>query len=277
MSERRRAFVHVGTHKTGTTSIQSFLAENAEAFAAAGLHIPATGRTNSGFAGHHNIAWELLGYPDFDAARGTLADLLAEIRERQAPTVCLSSEEFEFIHLRPKLLLPLTDGLIDAGYTVHVILYLRPQVDYLESLYAELCRRGFPFVFDEYLQIIATTSFFGRSQFNYRKLAEAFRSIVGRDRLHLRVYDASAPNEKLLREFVDLLGLTKRVTLRELALPPRLNVNAGAPAELTLRDIIALSWRFFGANLALRTSYGVMLAPVTRARLRRAIAQARRS
>jgi hypothetical protein len=42
--ESKTAFVHVGTHKTGTTSIQSMLAANAKTLRGAGVFVPLAGR-----------------------------------------------------------------------------------------------------------------------------------------------------------------------------------------------------------------------------------------
>ena len=76
MRPARTAFVHVGTHKTGTTSLQSMLAANAKILRAAGVLVPLAGRVERGSAGHHNVAWELLRDQRFDPRHGTLEALL---------------------------------------------------------------------------------------------------------------------------------------------------------------------------------------------------------
>ena len=56
MTERKTLYLHVGTHKTGTTAIQALLTTRSDAFAQAGLFVPQTGRIDEA-SGHYNIAW----------------------------------------------------------------------------------------------------------------------------------------------------------------------------------------------------------------------------
>jgi len=62
--QKRRAdfsktlFVHIGTHKTGTTSIQNFLRNHATSLNECGVFVPKSGTLDEN-SGHHNIAWEM--------------------------------------------------------------------------------------------------------------------------------------------------------------------------------------------------------------------------
>jgi hypothetical protein len=58
---RPRLFVHVGIHKTGTTSLQGYLARHRDALAKAGLFVPKTGTLPQPGAGHHLLPWTLTG------------------------------------------------------------------------------------------------------------------------------------------------------------------------------------------------------------------------
>ena len=129
----RMAYVHVGTHKTGTTSIQAMLAANEIALAQEGVYIPRTGRPTDSFAAHHNIAYELAQNPQFDPTGGTLAELLDEIRVADAPAICLSSEEFESLSCNRGGLQRLFTGLLGLGYEIYgfacrIIISGRPPV-----------------------------------------------------------------------------------------------------------------------------------------------------
>jgi hypothetical protein len=90
--------VHIGTHKTGTKSLQSMLGHHSTWFADQGLYYPVTGRLQDG--GHHNIAWQLCGDFRFDPANGSLYDLVGELDRRRPPNVFLSSEDFESLYRR---------------------------------------------------------------------------------------------------------------------------------------------------------------------------------
>lgn len=284
-STHGRAYVHVGTHKTGTTSIQALLAMNERAFHDAGVYIPLSGRTTPGFAGHHNIAWELAGDPQFEQHYGTFNGLLREVAACGARTICLTSEEFEFLHLNKAALARLRDGLLAAGYEPRVILYLRSQADYLESLYAEVSR-VWNIPFGEYLDTIVDSGIYGCSRFDYDRLAGAFSDAFGRHRLIVRAYRSTAPNDELLREFaaviapdsLDLAGLVFPARLNKMAAFPNVIAarerhicctahHAMAPDQcfdpLSLLDLTRIVARFSASNERLRRAFGVRVGCVT--------------
>ena len=289
-STRRTAFIHVGTHKTGTTSIQSLLALNDAAFYDAGVFVPQTGRIVSHSAGHHNIAWELTGDRQFDRRVGTFASLLREVDGRGAASVCVTSEEFEFAHLNADALYRLRDGFRSIGYQTTIIVYLRPQADYLESLYAEIAR-AWNVDFTTFLDAIATTGMYGCSQFDYGRLVGAFAAVFGREQVLVRAYHASAPAEALLREFAGLIA--SRLDTAQLTFPERLNpmqsfgdvieararhLGCRAPRAafsgqrfdpLDLRDIMRLILRFHASNEQISRAYGIQIPEVTLATLLR--------
>lgn len=96
-----RLIIHVGTHKTGTTSIQAYLAANRDALAASGVLYPDATR----FIGrhpevHHNIATALA------RSEGAFPEPLLRFREHlrarlaDHDAIILSSEQF-YRHLIP--------------------------------------------------------------------------------------------------------------------------------------------------------------------------------
>ena len=62
-SRRKLLLLHVGTHKTATTSLQAALVASSGELASDGTLYPETGRIHFG---HHNIAWGLIGDERFD-------------------------------------------------------------------------------------------------------------------------------------------------------------------------------------------------------------------
>ena len=55
---KKRIIIHAGTHKTGTTFLQSFLSLNYKRLLDKGILFPLSGKIGK-FSGHHNIAWQL--------------------------------------------------------------------------------------------------------------------------------------------------------------------------------------------------------------------------
>ncbi len=201
-------FLHVGTHKTGTTSLQTALAANERVFAEGGLHVPRAGRVDA-WSGHHNLAWELNEDRRFDVTHGTLADALDEIAQRRAPRVCLTSEDFEYLHVRPHGLRLLADGLRGIGYQPVVVVYLRPQADYAESLYAELVKHGLSLSFAAFLNaVIANGEFRFRHDwcftFDYDRLLDDFAAVFGAERIIARRYESG--DIDTVSDFLTLIG-----------------------------------------------------------------------
>ena len=95
----RKCFLHIGTHKTGSTSIQRTLTICPDNLERHGFFYPYRGR-GADFVAHHNIAWEIIGDARYDSRHGTIGALLREIG-RSDQNVILSSEDFSiaFRHL----------------------------------------------------------------------------------------------------------------------------------------------------------------------------------
>jgi hypothetical protein len=283
-STARTAFVHVGTHKTGTTSIQALLAANDSALRGAGVFVPRSGRIDDAYAGHHNIAWELGADRRFDPAHGTLDTLVAEIMAANAPTVCLSSEDFESLHGNEHALRLLRDALNAAGYAVTIVLYLRPQADYLESLYAEICP-CWNVAFGAFLDGIIAAGGYGGTLFDYDRLTTAFADVFGADRLVVRAYRAADPAALLLHAFVRIVNRGR--DLPNPVMPTRLNamrsfanviaartriaggsrhepIAPGQPFDpLGIADIALLAARFSLSNERVARRYGIALTAAT--------------
>jgi hypothetical protein len=94
--------VHVGPHKTATTTIQAVLAHNTSYLATRGVHVPPGGHPERG--GHHLLPFlldglslaPLLGLTQVDVSVGDLLDAwLTGARETGAHRVLVSSEVFD--------------------------------------------------------------------------------------------------------------------------------------------------------------------------------------
>ncbi|HZZ00181.1 MAG TPA: hypothetical protein VFE36_11450, partial [Candidatus Baltobacteraceae bacterium] len=146
----KRAILHVGTHKTGTTSIQSFLSSHAEELKRSGIYFPSGGKHSLGdgtqTSGHQRVPWGLIEGDD-----SALVDVLDECARADAPCIVISSEELELLHDRPQQVRRLRERLTDAGYDVTVVAYLREQPGYLESMYSEMMKRVRFMRFSEFL------------------------------------------------------------------------------------------------------------------------------
>jgi hypothetical protein len=133
-------FIHCGLHKTGTTSLQRFLAEHSELLRSCNFLFPRTGRLERS-PGHHNIAWQIARDRRFQLTGGNTESLLAEIAAFDG-NVILSSEDFESSIGNSERWSAFLKKLRLLGRSIVVIVYLRSQTGYLESLYQENLKHG---------------------------------------------------------------------------------------------------------------------------------------
>lgn len=128
--------LHIGTHKTATTTIQDTLWNNSELLESHGIVYPRLGRTT----GHHGLVMDWSTLPEVyrlpDGGAGTLRKL-AQSQAGRDVTVVLSSEELsrgdpaaavDFTELR---------AAADGFDEVQVVCVLRAQWQFLQSIYLE--------------------------------------------------------------------------------------------------------------------------------------------
>ncbi len=133
--------LHIGTHKTATTTIQDCFARNADLLATHGVIYPRLNRAN----GHHGLVMDWVGLPLNYAIEGGSLAAMQRLAQDYGPvdgTVFLSSEEFsraspgarvDFAALRQAA----------AGFSsIEVVCLLREQWQFLQSIYLEISRHS---------------------------------------------------------------------------------------------------------------------------------------
>ncbi|MFZ1467758.1 MAG: hypothetical protein WAT09_02155 [Paracoccaceae bacterium] len=139
-----KVVLHIGTHKTATTTIQDVFARNAKLLAEHGLIYPKLGRA----AGHHGLVmdWSVYLPKIYGLPGGSLASLrrIAADHAAGSHTVFLSSEEFsrgtdtlqvDFSAVREAL-----SGFDD----IEVVCVLREQWQFVQSIYLEVSKIRVP-------------------------------------------------------------------------------------------------------------------------------------
>jgi hypothetical protein len=133
-------YVHLGIHKTGSTSLQQWLVTNEGRLRAMNVLVPLAGRAAPHIAAHHHLAFDLNGDPQLDRAKGGLDELVAELKNSPFSNAVISSEDLSFSALHPPRLNRLVESLNQAGYRPFWIVYLRPAAGWLDSAYAEMSK-----------------------------------------------------------------------------------------------------------------------------------------
>ena len=126
-AKKAKLHLHIGRHKTGTSSIQHWFADHEEILKSRGVLYPQAGR--SGVA-HHALSGALKAQSPEALDR----DLVSRFRrETQGfDRVVVSSEDLQNVR-RPEALQEAFEG-----FHLHVICYMREIVDYAVSAYAQL-------------------------------------------------------------------------------------------------------------------------------------------
>jgi hypothetical protein len=192
----RSLIVHIGVHKTGTTSIQRFLARHRDALRNHGILYPSAGRPASHPDGHHEFPWLLTGTREVSAA-DPWQRLAAEVSASPCRIVLLSSEGF--CMLRDPQAAEFAARVRD--YDVRILMYVREPVSYLVSTY----KMGITFAhrtesFGEFVQRELHRCDFRRS---YRTWSNAF----GAQRVTVRSFEAALGGAGLVADFIAQLGL----------------------------------------------------------------------
>lgn len=194
----KRIFLHIGTHKTGTTSIQKFLANAENHLREDGILYPQSGRPNvehEAKYGHHVLAWAIRkkkGVNHLDDWKR----VIDEIDTAKEQTVVLSSEDFEtctkeqIAHI----------GVLLESFEVHIVLFLRNPLDFLVSAYKQNIKSGKTAEsFDEFVER-------RKHRCNYTRLVERWAGKFGTDYLHVRVFEKYQDNN-VEQSILDLLEL----------------------------------------------------------------------
>jgi hypothetical protein len=129
----KKLFLHIGTAKTGTTSLQFFFHNNRKHLAELGYLYPSQKPM------HHNLAFILLGDSKADYQNDTWENILDEIDLSPLNNVLVSSEFFSEIN-NLDAIERITANF--ARYQTKIIIYLKRQDKKLESGFNQLMKTG---------------------------------------------------------------------------------------------------------------------------------------
>lgn len=191
-----RVILHIGTEKTGTTSIQAALNADRRALKAKGILYPSLlGSTNhselyvlSGAAlpGDDVLLWEetRTGLSGRKYVAACTESFLSEVSEGRYHTLVLSCEFFHSRVASSEMVLDAIESLCGYIPSVRVLVYLRRQDELAVSAFSTRIKMGdVGRIFD--LPIYSRNE----NYLNYRKLIELYQCCFGRDSVSPRIYD----------------------------------------------------------------------------------------
>jgi len=190
-------YIHIGTHKTGTTTIQHAL------------------RDASAIAGVQE-GWEYLTTPR--AAKSLMhaktydEDIVKKFSKELDNKVSRTGKSLRVIMSNEGLSGMPTDGYLNSSviaamlrditkdFDAKIIIYLRRQDDMAESMYIQKIHEGGTFSFDEFISQLKP----GLS-YNYSRILKDWASCFGKENLIVRSYH-SACQRGLLDDFGEVIG-----------------------------------------------------------------------
>jgi hypothetical protein len=197
---KRELIFHIGLPKTGSSSIQAFLAQNCSQLLRHGIDYPAPPKFAKG-NGYH-FAQSLL--PSSDPMRRSATDALVAafhdtIKDCTAERVLVSSELFTFASAEGWS--ELRDICDQRGSSLRLIAVVRNHADFISSSLIELIRTfGLTDLSPEYIR-----SFYAHhSALKYNSYFAALLRLA--DRIEIISYDRAVADGSLIADFLNALG-----------------------------------------------------------------------
>jgi hypothetical protein len=211
--EVRRAYVHVGAPKTGTTYLQGVLWRNRAALQDAGVHVVGRGPGD-----HYRAGKDLMEVP-FDPADpgadwlGAWDSRAAAAAASSAATVVISDEHLA--SLNPEQVARAVAGL--APREVHVIYAMRNLQGLLPSEWQEYVKHGSTLSFEEWSRQVITTPRTGPGRWFWRVhdgagVVRRWSSGVPEAQIHLMTLPPKAAGpDALWQRFAGIIGVDPSV------------------------------------------------------------------
>ena len=216
----RRAILHIGLHKTGTTYLQRCLYENIEALADLGFFCPSP--AGSRVVAAHNLAREVRKTKQFEP-NGMLWDhVLSAFGASDTQTLLLTSECFDLS--LPRHIARFRE-LLD-GMEVTVVLCLRHPIDLIQSMYSQITKHERDDDFAGFVEHRVTKD--NRLRFN--RVHGQWAEVFGAENIRVLFYEEIRDN--LLEVFLREIGAEALLTSGTPRVPDAQVINASADERL---------------------------------------------
>jgi len=198
-----RLVIHAGTGKTGTSSIQVSILENKEALASQGIVFLETILSKPDKSAKHGLEWLKFGSRERKAFKAEVASLV-----KTDKVVILSNEALWKRGIKDLRVLK----KIFKGFDCQVVMYVREQVEYLESRTLQAMKKGQkvleldfsdpenPAGLDRFLNQFAP-------HLNYLEVAKRWEKVFGEGTLQARLYSRDRfPEGNVVADFYTAIG-----------------------------------------------------------------------
>ncbi|ABL73088.1 hypothetical protein Pden_5028 (plasmid) [Paracoccus denitrificans PD1222] len=210
--------VHIGTTKTGSSSIQKFLSNNRDILRDRGILVP----SSLGRVIHLNAVLSALPFgksPDLaQTIPLTDAEQHAAFRENTSAAfreeiagapgcqeVVITAEQLHSRLPLPDYIQTFRDLFCRDFSTIRIVIYVRPQLDQIISLYSTMLRGGYAHSLGDFIKSRMQPIF--RPYFDLRDVITRWADVFGRENVIVRPYKGVARDFGTLGDFCELLKL----------------------------------------------------------------------
>lgn len=211
-----KLLLHIGAGKTGSTAVQDFLSLNRSLLLDEGVYLlghPSTGDNRAlaaccmgkydfnGFFYYNGVAAEERESYRTEYFRSLLLELNA--LDSSIHTVVTSSEDFYSGLLRIDDIERLAAVVKPVFQEIEVLIYLRPQLEVLDSLYSTFLKNGQPLSYREFLELYFSPE---SVVYDFDKGLSQWESVFGFENINVHLFGAQEfVNGGLFDDFMHVL------------------------------------------------------------------------
>lgn len=198
---RPRLLLHIGTHKTGTTTLQHALARSRQRLAQAGVLYAATNRPPLADRPKHTSVWQAAARGTPEAAERERQTLLTEFQASGAHTLVISAEGLS----EPVARIPAFFAPLARQFDIQVVCLLRRPDLFAEALYNQFVRVTTRQDVLGFAAFLASADL--QARLHYHRWLDGWRQQLPDSRISLLDYDAvTASGQSLVAAFCSTAG-----------------------------------------------------------------------
>jgi len=198
-------YFHIGNPKTGTTSLQWSLLNSRKRLEAAGILFPSSGLSSSPNQFAHHPLVEATKNRDESLWR----DVISEITSAKQNLAVISSENFSLLKKED---IAFINSQIGRNIKCHMVVYLREQCEYLESLYNQAVKTGL----ESRGRLQFMRYFMDSGRGNYPAMLKSWETLIEPANITVRAYHRkNLQDGDILTDFAKTVGFDVSILNRE--------------------------------------------------------------